>query len=436
MDLNAPPRVAAPALRPLLTGENQAVRERAAWAIGLMHDAEQATMAPLLHLVARGTVEDRRAALHALGNIGKAAGDTALLQPHRPLILAALDDPDSEVRRWALYVLGSLPMEPQAEADLMASIVRRDENSQVREAALDRLKELAPAVDLAGEVTALTTLFHKPGREASLACEILASMRPAPVQAIAPLHHALNIDGLVLPAARSLWRIENRVEPLLPVLERLFDRDGESVCDLICEIGPAAAPLLPKLVQALAEENWDLQWAAADALGAVASPDPHVMATLLDALAHPSFIVRPAAARALARTGAPAVPALRGLVVNRSDQRAPWAAHALGHMGPAAAEALPDLRSGMRSRDEPLSSGCAIAVAHIGCDAEAVPYLIGVLQSGDPAAPRREAASALAQFGPAARGAIQSLAALLDDEDFEVQQAAEEALAAIRGSRH
>jgi HEAT repeat protein len=90
----------------------------------------------------------------------------------------------------------------------------------------------------------------------------------------------------------------------------------------------------------------------------------------------------------------------------------------------------------MRSRDEPLSSCCAIAVARIGCDAEAVPYLIGVLQSGDAAAPRREAASALAQFGPAARGAIKSLAALLGDEDFEVHQAAEEGLAAIRGSRH
>jgi len=429
-------RAATPALRRLLSDGEQAVRRRAAWAIGLMHDVEQATIAPLVHLVSHGTVEDRRAALHALRNIGQAAGDSALLEPHRSLILAALEDRDNEARRWALDVVASLAMEPQAAADLMASVVRREATGQVREAALDHLKALAPTVDLAIEVTMLTALIDKPGREASLACEILALMRPAPVQAIASLRQALNTDGLVLPAARSLWRIERRAEPLLPALERIFDGDGESVCDLICEIGPAAAPLLPKLVQALAEENWDLQWAAADALGAVASPDPHVMAALLDALAHPSFIVRPAAARALARTGVPAVLALRGLIVNRSNQRAPWAAYALGHMGPAAAEALPDLRRGMRSREEPLSSCCAIAVACIGCDAEAMPYLIGVLQSDDPGAPRREAASALAQLGPAARGAIKSLAALLGDEDFEVHQAAEEALAAIRGNRH
>lgn len=220
------------------------------------------------------------------------------------------------------------------------------------------------------------------------------------------------------------------------MLERIFDEDGESVCDLICEIGPAAAPLLPKLVQALAEENWDLQWAAADALGAVASADPHVVAALLDALAHPSPVVRPAAARALARTGASAVRALRMLIVARSDPRAPWAAYALGQMGPVAAEALPELRSGMRDRGEPLSSCCAIAVARIGGDAEAVPYLIEVLQSDNPGAPRREAASTLAQLGPAARGAMASLDALLGDADFDVHQAAEEALAAIQGHSH
>ncbi len=436
-NIGDPACAAAPALRSLLADRDQAVRRRAAWALGLLHDAEPATVAPLVRLVSGGTVEDRRAALHALGNIGKAAGNPAWLEPHRSLILAALEDPDNQVRQWALYAFRSLAMAPQAAADLLALIVRREESDSVREEALNHLKDLAPTVDLAGEVTTFIALVDRPGRKASLACEILALLRPAPLQAIAPLRQALNTDGLVLAAARSLWRIERRVEPLLPALERIFDGDGESVCDLICEIGPAAAPLLPRIVQALSDEDyWDLQWAAADALGAVASPDPQVMAALLDALAHPSFIVRPAAARALARTGTPAVQALRGLVGNRADQRGPWAAHALGHMGPAAAEALPELRSAMRGRDEPLSTCCAIAVARIGADAEAVPYLMDVLQSDDPDAPRREAASALAHLGPAARGAVTALTALLGDEDFQVHQAAEEALAAIQQTPH
>lgn len=51
-------------------------------------------------------------------------------------------------------------------------------------------------------------------------------------------------------------------------------------------------------------------------------------------------------------------------------------------------------------------------------------------------APRRAAASALAEIGPAALAAVAALEALLEDDDFDVQQAAEEALAAIQGRSH
>jgi len=428
--------LAAPALRRLLADESQPVRSRAAWALGLLKDADPQTLAPLARLLSQGTVNDRSSAMHAIGNLGKATDGPAAIDPYRPLILDSLDDPYPGVRRWAIYAAESLEMDAQEAAELMVSLIHREAVGEVMQAALARLKTLAPLVDLAGTEPRLAELVETHGREAALACEVLASMRPRPTQATDVLRRALGVDDMVLPAAAALWKIEGSSEPLLPALERIFDDYGESVCDLVCELGPAAAPLLPRLIRALAEEDWDLQWAAADALGAVASSQSEVMTVLLDALMHPSPIVRSAASKALARLGGAAVPALRQVVADGADRRAPWAAFALGEMGAVAAEALGELRVGMRDGKEPLSGCCAIAVAQIAGDADSVPYLVGLLSNNDSQAPRRAAVRALAEVGPAALAAVAALEALLEDDDFDVQQAAEEALAAIQGRSH
>lgn len=428
--------MAAPALRKLLSDRDQSVRARSAWALGLLHDWDPATIRTLFDNVEKGTTEDKAAALHALGNIARELDDIEMLGEHVPLVMSCLDHDDSDVRWSALYLVKSLGLAPQVHADLLSMMLRRDESSRITEACLGGLKELAPSTDLAALVPKLTALIAKQGTEGSLACEVLSVMRPAPRDAIGALIEALEVDDLVLPAASALWALDKRVGPLLPALERVFDDNGEAVCDLVCTIGPAAAPLLPKLIGALSEENWDLQWAAADALGAVASSEPSVMETLVEALGHPSLIVRSASARALAQMGISVVPRLKALVANETDRRNAWAAYALGEMGLVAVEALPELRAGMSGDEEPLSGCCAIAVALIAGGEEAVPYLISILAQEDPSAPRRAAAAALGQLGPAAQSAVAVLESLLGDEDFDVHQAAEGALEAIRGAAH
>jgi HEAT repeat protein len=424
------------ALRTLLGDEDQAVRVRAAWALGLVHDTHPDAIQMLIRKVSHGTSKDMAAALHALGNIGRELDEPALLQAHQSLILAALQHPSADVRFSALYAMESLGLASDEQAELLAGMVHRGQSDRVLDGALMQLKRLAPVVDLRSLVSELTQLVSGGRRHGTLACEILSSVRPATPETTEALLRALAVDELVVPAARALWRLTGRVEPLLPALERIFDDYDESVCDLICDLGPAAAPLLPKLIDALAEENWDLQWAAADALGAVASSEPHAVDLLIDALRHQSPIVRSASARALAKIGEAVVPLLRNLVVDEPNERGPWAAFALGEMGAHAAAALPTLRAGMRGGVEPMAGCCAIAVALVGGDTEAVSQLEAILQSDDPRAPRRGAASALGRLGPAAKGSIALLETLLGDEDFDVHQAAEEALAAIHGVTH
>src|SRR5205823_2823680 len=143
-------------------------------------------------------------------------------------------------------------------------------------------------------------------------CKALALLGSRADAAVPCLIDALRSEDafLVIAAAIALWKIAGRVEESLPQLARVFDDMGQSVCDAICEIGPAAAPLIDRVIGALDTEDWDLQWAAADALAAVASSRPDVVAALTTALGHPSPIVRSAAARAFAAIGPATLPVL------------------------------------------------------------------------------------------------------------------------------
>lgn len=426
---------ATPRLRHLLDDPDQAVRRRAAWTLGLMHDTCADTLRLLAGMVTNGTPLDAAAALHALGNIGKSVGSD-FLASYREVILGAFQSPTPDSRRWALYAAESIGLDMQTWAEILAGIARQDESAEVRTAALSRLKEIAPSVDLASSVQTFIGRLSEAGREASLACDILAAMQPRPTSVAPYLRESLSRDELVIPAATALWRIDGRTDAIIPALRRVFENDGEGVCDLICELGPAARALLPDVIQALAEENWDLQWAAADALQAIASSDADVLRSLLEAFDHPSPIVRSASARAVAAAGATAVPPLNALLLDVSDPRASLAAFSLGMIGPAATGALTNLREGMQSGSEPLAGCCAIAVLQITGEVAAIPYLVATLNSEDPAAPRKAAAEALAELGPAAGAAIETLGALVNDEDFDIADAAIRALDAIRKRPH
>lgn len=435
-NIGPPAHIAQPSLRELLTDKEEDVRGRAAWALGLIHGSDPRTIAALVYMVTGGTKKDRGAALHALGNLGKASDDPDFLAPHRGLIFSTLDDPDHQVRQHALYAAESIGLDAQEEADITVSVLRRA-NADDAWSTLYRLENLAPRVDLRGALPDLIALLEQPGSASMGACKVIGSMVPAPREALGPLRALLGRGELDVAVAKALWRIEGQIEPLLEPLKRGFEYNGEAICDLICEMGPVAAPLLPELIKALADEDyWDLQWAVADALAAVASPDVSVMDALRDALSHPSPLVRAASSRALAKTGTAAVDGLRAIVADRSDRRGVWAAWTLGEIGISAAMALPELRGALGGPDRLLASYCAVAVAQIAGDVAVLPQLIAVLRSDFPDEPRCAAALALAGMGPAAKPAVATLKLLLDDEDVNVQKAVQNALSEIQGAAH
>jgi HEAT repeat protein len=104
------------------------------------------------------------------------------------------------------------------------------------------------------------------------------------------------------------------------------------------------------------------------------------------------------------------------------------AADALGHMGPAAEDAVPDLVQLLSVSNETVRSHAGKALADLGV--VAVPSLILALKQPEPAV-RVAAAETLGNIGPAAKEAIPALATLLGDEDQEVSRYAASALGRI-----
>ena len=104
------------------------------------------------------------------------------------------------------------------------------------------------------------------------------------------------------------------------------------------------------------------------------------------------------------------------------------AADALGHMGPAAEDAVPDLVQLLSVSNETVRSHAGKALEDLGV--VAVPSLILALKQPEPAV-RVAAADTLGNIGPAAKEAIPDLATLLGDEDREVSRHAAPALGRI-----
>jgi HEAT repeat protein len=430
-----PALAASGALRSLLSDPTQEARSRAAWALGSTGDIGPQTTGALLHMIETGTVEDRRAAFHAIGILGRAG--LRLTETIQPRFIAGLIDPDSDVRWSVCYALEALDLDPAKRVALFVARLS-DDSDRVREIAVNELKNLAEDADLSEHIDAICCVIRLQTRAARGACELIGLLGPRARSAERVLTDAVSSDDpfIAIEGATALWRVTRRADVALPRLASLFEDYGESVCDAICEIGPAAAPLMEQVLAALDSDDWDLQWAAADALGRMGSSDPAVLATLTKALGHESGIVRSAALNALVRVGGPAVPALSETLAQFDDVRADWAADALGRIGHDAGSAVGLLRAGLQSPRSALSGWCAIALGKIAGDQTVVPTLIELLELPDRPDLRAQAALAIKSIGLPADSAKNALRALRDDPDPDVRTAVEEALASLGGWRH
>ncbi|HEX6589934.1 MAG TPA: HEAT repeat domain-containing protein [Longimicrobiales bacterium] len=188
----------------------------------------------------------------------------------------------------------------------------------------------------------------------------------------------------------------------------------------------ATVDVVPQLVSALGDENFEVRESVVASLGELA--DPRAVQALMRVLRTDTVdAVRAAAAWALGEIEDPAaVPALihavRNDVCEEVRKNAAWA---LGQIeDPAAVEAL---GAALRDSNEEVRRTAVWALGEIESP-DAVPSLISALDSDDVEV-RRTAVWSLGQIEDAR--AVPSLLPLVDDQDAEVREAALHALAQI-----
>ncbi len=186
------------------------------------------------------------------------------------------------------------------------------------------------------------------------------------------------------------------------------------------------------LVRALREDPSNgVRAAAAQALGTIGASASGPVPWLLDALGDPSEAVRHEAARSLSalHLAAEDVPRLTAALASSDDYVSAFAAWSLGNLGKEARTAVPALaRALAREKTDAVVAG---ALARIGPSAaDAVPVLVGFLETGTPDR-RWRAARTLGRIGPPAVAAVPALTAAVGDPESLVRLHAVRALGRV-----
>jgi HEAT repeat protein len=222
------------------------------------------------------------------------------------------------------------------------------------------------------EVSALIAALRSPDlQDRRNAARTLATIKPLPPEAIAPLAQALN-DSDPMRSVQNFATVA------------------------LSHGGAAAIPALKALMDSKDPRNRQLRIAAVHGLGGMAAAQPATWPLLVGALSDPDL--QAWASMEVARIGAPVVPMLRPAVMSKNPVARRGAVAAL-QMAPGAAR-------------------------------EATPELIGTLKDSDPGV-RALAAIDLGRIGPPARSAIPALSAALNDPRYYVRDQAALAIGKI-----
>ncbi len=171
--------------------------------------------------------------------------------------------------------------------------------------------------------------------------------------------------GLALPLFGQTTTAPSAPQALLRALADPDPRRREEALARLGDLGPETPAVVQALVAALGDEDLYLRGAAALALGRIGAP---AVPALTQALQGPRSEVRWSAAIALGRVGSPALvalPALTKALTDASEHVRQAAAVALGGLGPSARSAAPELTRLLSDRDEAVRAAAALALRQI-----------------------------------------------------------------------
>ncbi len=242
-------------------------------------------------------------------------------------------------------------------------------------------------------------------------------------------------------AMASLVAIERHDEPVVAAFTQgLGNEDWRiraSAARGLGNAGTKAVHAFSKLAQLAFDEQADVRLRAVEALLKLGAPPEDLVRICGKVLlADDDRRPRKVAVKALAKMGAPAVPALAEALHARDPSARMQAAVALGQVGQAAAPAIPALIEALRDEDQDVAFQAMSILGGLGPLAKDAAAVIAELLLRDEApAARMRAASALGLIGPEARAALPALQKVLADRSPLARAAAGRAIERITGQK-
>jgi HEAT repeat protein len=229
---------------------------------------ERQAVPPLVAALKDPDSDVRFAAAFALGNVGS-DGKTVI-----PALVAALDDVSDRVREEATSSLGRIHQEPQLTVPALATALT-DKSDDVRMAAETALIQFGPDARVSMP-TFINLLKNEDSVHRLRAAKVLAAIGPAARDAVPQLTAELaDQDAEVrLEAAGALARIGVNQSQALPIAVHLLHHDDWQVrfraAAIIGDFGAAAESAVPALTENLDDPDADVRRVTAAALDRVA----------------------------------------------------------------------------------------------------------------------------------------------------------------------
>jgi HEAT repeat protein len=241
-------------------------------------------------------------------------------------------------------------------------------------------------------------------------------MYPDWEKGIARLVRALKYDD---PLLRRVWH-------LVDIIDRPFDRERLYAIRQLRSMRSAEPEVVFSLKRAAEDTNQAVRISALDALGDLGPAAANAAPTVIAAVRAADESVRSSAIVALGKIGpaADVVTTLIAALESELDILQKMAADALGHIGSAAAEAVPVLietfqrnprSSHYDGKEANLHDHALAALAKIG--PAVIPALIAVLETPQGYYDICNAADVLGMIGPAAADAVPALISCLESSD-------------------
>jgi HEAT repeat protein len=415
-----------PALTKAVADADAEVRWHAARALGAIGPGAAPAVAVLSTALADQNPAVRAYAAYALGRIGEAS------KPAVPQLVAAMKDSDALVRREALRAIGQIKPGPAVVVPLFIEVIKNSPPSEIMPA-LHSMAEFGEKV-----VPGLIEALQHEGAQ-YWACIVLAEIGPPAKDAVPALIEVLDNPKAEVrrEAAMALGRIGAASASAVPKLTSMLNDPASGVnaeaAFALGSIGPASVAALPALQAKLIDSDVMLKTVAAWAIAKIEPMNEayrqQARSALMAAVRDTQPNIRSAALHGLAdlrnNDAATAQAFLTALPDSDANVRKVAMQSVVG-LGPAAVEPLTKALS-----DEKLRPYAAAALGTLGPQArEALPALLAQVNVADPGV-KAEIVVAMAAVAPGEASVLQQVQAALADPNAHVRHAAVAGLAIL-----